>query len=239
MTKVKVEKILAISFIGFIITFILLSGGTTSLTAGQPTLVSKTEVNFEKRLQTLEDDLVSGSITKHEYDSLSDLLRLQIRRSEALKEEKPNPDRMPAWVTSLGIHEPQGMKFDPVFSHYTFFTDPTERFNSVSLVYTGEYEKAVEEAARIAANAKLTLSGDFRAIGSPARNEKAVKKNQVVRYLNYSLETNSQDFLISLQVDPSGRLTLMVTDNKQLNACLMAYEPLNIRENGDSKQKKQ
>jgi len=238
MRKIKVEKILIISFIGFIIAFFVIIGGNTVLQAGLPASVSRTEVNFEKRLQSLEDDLVSGSITKHEFDSLSDLLRIQIKRSEALKDENSNPDKIPVWVTKLGISEPFGMKFDEVFSHNNYVTDPSEGFNSVSLVYNGDYAQAVEEAARIAANAKLTSVGNFKTIGSPLRKA-ANNTNRFIRYLNYSLENTDKDFLISVQVEPSGRLTIMVTDNKQLNKCLMAYEPLNNRQNSASKRKKQ
>ena len=130
------------------------------------------------------------------------------------------------------------MKFDQDFSNSTSVADPSEGFNSVSLVYTGSYEKAVEEAAKIAAKAKLSVGGVFKAKGSPVKA--GVKKtNTSISYVNYSLDKSNQDFLISIQVEPSGLLTLMVTDNKQLNKCLLAYQPLNNRMNSDSKQKKQ
>ena len=112
MAKVKVEKILIISFIGFIITLFVGLGGNIVLKAGLPTSDSKTEVNFEKRLNSLEDDLLVGTISRPEYDSLVDELRLQIKRSDALKDENNNPDKIPDWVTKLGISEPEGMTFD-------------------------------------------------------------------------------------------------------------------------------
>jgi hypothetical protein len=238
MTKVKVEKILVISFIGLIFAFFVGLGGNFALKAGLPTSVSKPEVNFEKRLHTLEDDLVSGNITKYEFDSLSDILRIQIKHSEALKDESHNPDKIPDWVIRLGIKEPEGMKFDQDFSNSTSITDPSEGFNSVSLVYSGNYEKAVEEAAKIAANTKLSVGGVFKAIGSPVKPALS-SNNKAVSYMNYSLEKADQDFLISVQVEPSGLLTIMVTDNKQLNDRLLAYEPLNNRQNSASKRKKQ
>jgi hypothetical protein len=238
MTKLKVEKIIVISFIGLIVMFFVGFGGNIVLKAGLPSSVAKPEVNFEKRLQLLEDKLASGDITRPEYDSLTDQLRLQIKRSEALQNESHNPDKMPTWVSNLGIREPDGMKFDQVFSNYTSVDNPSEGFNSISLVYTGPYETAIDEASKIAAAAKLSAGGVFKAKGGPVRKY-VPRNNMPVSYLNYSLDKTNQDFLISLQVEPSGNLTIMVTDNKQLNARLLVYEPLNNRQHSTSKRKKQ
>ena len=238
MTNTKVEKIQIISFIGLIVIFLVGLGGNLVLKAGLPASVSKTEVNFEKRLQSLEDNLVAGTITKHEFDSLSDLLRIQIKRNEALKDENHNPDKIPDWVSRLGIIEPEGMKFDEDFSNSTSINDPSEGFNSVSLVYTGSYVKAVVEAAKIAANAKLSAGGVIKAKGGPVGSS-MTKNNSTISYMNYNLEKADEDFLISVQVEPSGILTIMVTDNKQLNNCLATYEPLNNHQNSALKQKKQ
>jgi hypothetical protein len=238
MTKVKVEKFLVISFIGLIVTLLVGLGGNIVLKAGLPASVSKTGVNFEKRLQSLEDDLVAGNITRYEYDSVSGVIHLQMQRAAVLREDSHNPERMPDWVIELGISEPDGMKFDQVFSNFTSSDDPSEGFNSVSLVYTGNYEKAIEEAAKIASAAKLFPGGIFRAKGSPVKNQN-LSSNPEISYLNYSLGNTNLDFLISIHVEPSGRLTIMVTNNRQLNERLLVYGPLNNRQNGSAKQKKQ
>ena len=238
MTKIKFEKFLVISFIGLIVTFFVGLGGNIILKAGLPASVSKTEVNFEKRLQVLEENLVSGAISKSEFDSLSDILREQKYRTEAFLEENHTPHKIPDWVTKLGISEPQNMKFDQVFSDFTSVDDPSEGFNSVSLVYTGSYETAIKEAASIAEKVNLFHSNNFKAKGSPVRNY-AKDANPVVRYMNYSLGKADNEFLISVDVEPSGRLTIMVTDNKQLNERLLVYEPLNNRQNSVAKLKKQ
>ena len=130
------------------------------------------------------------------------------------------------------------MKFDPIFSNYTSIDDPSEGFNSVSLVYTGSYEQAIEQAEKIAVSAKLSAGRIFKAKGSPASKEN-VKPGSSASYLNYSLGNTNHEYLISVQVEPSGRLTIMATDNKQLNERLLAYEPLNNRQNSAAKRKKQ
>jgi hypothetical protein len=238
MTNFKVEKNIVISFIGLIFVFLVGLGGNIVLKAGSPSSGTKTEVNFEKRLQSLEDDLVAGNISKNEFDSLSNQLHTQLERNAALQDESHNPDKMPEWVSKLGVTEPDGMKFDQVFSNYTSVDDPAEGFNSVSLVYSGSYEKAMKEAARIASDAKLAIGCVFKAKGGPSKFD-GLNSICGISYVNYGLSKTDQDFLISVQVEPSGLLTIMVTDNKQLNKCLLAYEPLNNRHNSKSKQKKQ
>lgn len=238
MIKIKVGKIKIISFIGLIIVFFIGIGGNFILKAGLPSSVSKTEINFENRLQQLEDDLQAGTISRNEYDSLVQLLRIQKSNSETLTEVSHFAEELPEWVIALGISEPENMKFDPVFSDYTSVDDPAEGFNSVSLVYNGSYNDAMKEAARIAAETKLYIGNNFKAKGAPA-----VKSNQLLTkgicYLNYSLDDTDKDFLISVEVEPSGRLNIIVTDNKQLNNRLLVYTPLNNRQNSESKPKKQ
>ena len=238
MTGIKIEKIIIISFIGLIVAFLVGLGGNIVLKAGLPTSAKGAEVDFEKRIKSLESDLVAGYITRHTFDSISEQLHLQIERKEALKENNHSLEKIPDWVVQLGIGQPNGMKFDPIFSDYTSIDSPSEGFNSVSLVYNGSYEVAVAEAFKIAESAKLSLAGVLKMKGRPVLKART-KHNPEISYLNYSLGNTDKDFLISVQVMPSGRLTIMVTDRKQLNKRLLVYEPLNIRNNNSSKRKKQ
>lgn len=238
MIKKKIEKIIIISFIGlFVVIFVGLSGNIV-LKAGSPATVSKTEINFEQRLQSLEEDLASHKISRTEYDSLSSQLYTQKQRNEALLEENNKIDKIPGWASKLGISAPVGMRFDPVFSNYTTIDDPTEGFNSVSLVYTGTYENAINAASKLADAAKLSAAGNYTAKGSPKRKD-VQQTNAEVSYLNYSLGNTDMDYLISVQVEPSGRLIIMATDNRQLNDRLLTYEPLNNHEKSEPKRKKQ
>jgi hypothetical protein len=238
MTGLKIEKIIIISFIGLIVAFLVGLGGNIVLKAGLPTSVNRAQVDFENRLKSLENNLDEGSITRHEYDSISNLLRLQISNTEASKDEAHNLDKIPDWVSKLGITQPTGMKFDPTFSDYTSEDSPSEGFNSVSLVYDGTYEVAVAEAKKIAESAKLTLAKTLKQRGRPIAKAKT-KNNPEISYLNYSLGNTDKDFLVSVQVMPSGRLTIMVTNRKQLDERLLTYDHLNNRKNSKAKQKKQ
>jgi hypothetical protein len=238
MTKLKFEKIIIISFIGLIVAFLIGLGGNAVLKAGLPSSAKETEVDYENRLKLLENNLLEGNITRNEYDSISNIIHLQIQSSVASRDEAHNLDKIPDWVVELGITQPNGMKFDPTFSDYTSVDSPSEGFNSVSLVYNGTYEVAVAEAAKIAESAKLSLAKNLKQRGRPIVKTK-IKSNIGISYLNYSLGNTDKDFLISVQVAPSGRLTIMVTNSKQLNERLLAYEPINNRKNSKAKQKKQ
>ena len=238
MTKLKIEKIIIISFIGLIVAFLIGLTGNVVLKAGLPFSTKRIEMDFEKRLKSLENDLAEGAISRHEFDSVSEKLHLQIERNEASVEENHKLGEMPNWVSQLGIIQPDRMKFDPTFSDYTSVDSPSEGFNSVYLVYTGSYDVAVAEAKKIAESASLTPAELLKMVGRPI-TAKALKGNPEISYLNYSLGDTEKDYLISVQVMPSGRLTIMVTDHKQLNERLLAYEPLNNRKNSTSKRKKQ
>jgi hypothetical protein len=205
---------------------------------GQNSHTEKTGINFEKRLQTLETELSENKISKTEYDSLAGIIYLQKQKSEVTEEESHSLEKIPEWVNKLGITTPENLKFDPVFSSATYADDPTEGFNSVTLVYTGTFENAAEDAAKIAANANLTIGGNFKSKGSPLR-EKSETTHSEISYLNYSLGNTDKDYLISVQVEPSGKLIIMATDNRQMNERLLSYEPLNNRQKNALKQKKQ
>lgn len=238
MIKVKLEKIIIISFIGLIGIFLAGLSGNIVSKAGQPESTSGPAVNIEERLHDLSAQLEAGKITKQTYDSLSGILRAQVRNMEAVADENHPLEKMPEWVSKLGIKDPEGMKLDLDFSSYTSVNNPSEGFNSVSLIYKGDYETAVREATKMADTLKLAVGGNFEAKGNP-REKMLPTHVGMLKFLNYSLENTDKDFLISVQVDPAGRLTLSVTDNRQLNARLLAYAPLNNRYHSVAKQKKQ
>ncbi len=237
MTKLRVKKVLFISLIGFILTVAAGIRGDIVLKAGSPATTSETDVNYEKRLRSLDADLQSGKLTKPEYDSLYLHLHDQMKRQEALQSDVNHPDKMPEWVRNLGVIEPSEMKFERVFSEFTSVENPSEGFNSVTLVYSGDYDIAINAAALIADSCHLHPGRNFIAKGSPFNNNGTIAKIPV-NYLNYSLGHADMDYLISVQVEPSGLLTIAVTDNKQLTARLLTYEPLNNRVSHLSKQKK-
>jgi len=237
MTRLRDRKLLIISLIGTILTVFAGLSGDIVLKAESPAHSTKSDFNFNESLHTLDADLQAGKLTKITYDSLYLQLHAQMKRRETLQADNHIPDKMPQWVRDLGMPVPENMVYEPVFSEFTTQEYPSEGFNSVNLVYTGNYEEAVKQAAKIAEACHLSKAGNFIAKGSPMVTE-TQEGSRPVSYLNYSLTHCDQDFLISVQVKPTGRMSISVTDNKQLTACLIASKPSNYRLNHQAKKKK-
>lgn len=134
--------------------------------------------------------------------------------------------RLPAWAKVLGLSEPKNMYLVKHSSHLTSAVDPREGFNSVTLVYTGAYENAMNQASHIAKAARLPKSKEYKALKRQARQAGHNYKAKGIAYMNYDLSTRDIKFLIYVRVDEKGKLTLSATDMKQMNYQLkrLAFE---------------
>ena len=102
-------------------------------------------------------------------------------------------------------------------SHLTSAVEPTEGFNSVTLVYTGTYENAMKQASRIAKAARLPKSKEYKALKRHAKRSGHGYKAKGITFMNYDLSTRDINFLVYVRVDEQGKLTLSATDMKQMN----------------------
>jgi len=130
---------------------------------------------------------------------------------------------VPDWAKELGLSEPQNMKLLADMSHLTSAGEPAEGFNSVTLVYSGNYDTAMNQARSIAKAAKLTPSKEYIALKKQAAHSGQHNMVKGIAYLNYDLSTRDIDFLIYVQVDEKGMLTVSVTDMKQMNLQLSKH----------------
>ena len=124
---------------------------------------------------------------------------------------------LPDWAKRLGLSEPKNMKLVPDMSHLTSAVMPGEGFNSVTLVYSGNYDTAMNQATRIAKAAKLPPSKEYKAFRKQAIHAGHVNMVKGIAYMNYDLSTRDTNFLIYVQVDEKGMLTVSATDMKQMN----------------------
>ena len=122
---------------------------------------------------------------------------------------------LPQWAQQLRLTEPSGMKLDPDYSQMTTVDNPDEGFNSVLLVYLGDYELAMKEAARIAKIANIPLGKDYiQAVElSKTYNTTPIKG---VAYMNFDPFIEDKDFNISITVDEAGMLTISAVDVIQM-----------------------
>jgi hypothetical protein len=141
--------------------------------------------------------------------------RLQLRMQNL-----STADYLPAWAKNIGLSIPVNMEIDAQYSHMTSENDQAGMFNSVTLVYQGEYETAINEAKRIAAEANIPLSTSWQ------KNMEMSKKlgNPVpkgVTYMNYDFGMDQNvDYLVVVEVDPSGKLTISAADARQMRSLI-------------------
>jgi hypothetical protein len=124
---------------------------------------------------------------------------------------------LPEWAKQLGLVEPLNMELIPEKSHLTSAEEPDEAFNSVTMVYSGNYDTAMNQASRIAKIANLPLSKEYKASLRQAERAGRADRLKGIAYMNYDLSTRDIDFLIYVMVDDKGMLTLSATDMKQMN----------------------
>lgn len=130
---------------------------------------------------------------------------------------------LPDWAKKLGLIEPQNMQLVANMSHLTSVVEPAEGFNSITLVYSGNYETAIKQSSRIARSAKLPLSKEYKARKKQAERAGHGIMVKGIAYMNYDLSTRDIDYLIYVTVDDKGMLTISATDMKQMNLQLSKH----------------
>lgn len=233
MNKQLFEKLFIVSIFGVLITIFLGLVGYDSLRAALPFLPSaKNNANAE--VVQLERNFAEGIISKHEYDSLSVIYKTKLSKSLDFNDKLLKKIEIPNWLKNLGFEPPKDMQIEPIFSEITSVKNAQEGFNSVELVYLGNYDTAVARATQYAKN--LNLEKHSLVLQSEKSNSTGARFP--LTFLNYHLGKPESEYLISVQVLASGKLTVMVTNNKQLNDRLLTYQPLNTRIKSPANHKK-
>jgi hypothetical protein len=136
---------------------------------------------------------------------------------------------LPVWARKLGLREPKNMHLIKGMSHLTSAVEPREGFNSVTLVYSGNYDTAMNQARRIARAARLPQSKEYKSLSKLARRRSHANRIKGIAYMNYDFSTRDTDYLIYVKVDEKGMLKLSATDMKQLNLQLNKHKGIGNR----------
>lgn len=136
---------------------------------------------------------------------------------------------LPVWAKELGLSVPQNMQLIAKKSHLTSVIEPSEGFNSITLVYSGNYETAMKQSSRIARGAKLPLSKEYKARKKLAKRAGHGNIVKGIAYMNYDLSTRDIDFLTYVTVDENGVLTISTTNMKQMNLQLSKHAEVTKR----------
>ncbi len=170
---------------------------------------------LQKELDQLEHQRAEGSISEEEFNIRANELKDTYGRALAKRDNLKPATGLPQWAVQLGLTEPQGMTLDQAFSQITSVENNDEGFNSVTLVYTGNYEHAINEATRIARLAGIPLGKDFVQARELAKTYSSSPVKGIA-FMNFDPYLKDAPVNISITVDEVGVLTISAVDVEQM-----------------------
>ncbi|HOI33308.1 MAG: hypothetical protein PHG67_09500 [Bacteroidales bacterium] len=170
---------------------------------------------MQAEVDRVEKSRASGDLTDEEADEQLNEVKQTFGRVIARRSNINPATSLPGWALALGLSEPHGLLLDKDFSQLTSINNPEEGFNSVLLVYNGDYEKAMAEASRIASQAGIPLSKDYKQAVELAKTYNTTPLKGVA-YMNFDPFVSDADFNISVTVDETGMLTISAVDVAQM-----------------------
>lgn len=171
------------------------------------------EIN--EKIQLVEQQFERGIITQQRRDGLITALNEQYKKYISLDGEQALAYLFPEWAIELGLSEPVGLINDTDNSYQTDESDPKDGYNSILFVYKGSYKTALKEAARIAREANIPMSENYKkAQELSERLGKEIEGMKGMTYMNYQFgnKNDGQKYHISINVDENGKLTMTIVD---------------------------
>lgn len=167
-----------------------------------------------EQAQTLLDQLQQKyvDLTSSPKDSLED----QFASLQKIFDKKSIASyTLPLWAKRLGMSYPKHMTLNTSLSKSTITDEQTSRI----LVYTGDYDIALQQAKLIAQKAKLHVSKDFAQAQALAKigNVEYISGLDIgglskgIVYLNHELLDTKVENILSVSVDQYGTLTIETT----------------------------
>lgn len=170
---------------------------------------------LQKELDVLEQQRAEGKISDEEFNVRANEVKDTYGRALAKRDKVTPANGLPQWALQLGLTEPQGLTLDAAFSQVTSVQNKNEGFNSVTLVYTGNYEHAMGEATRIARQAGIPLGKDFVQARELAKTYSSTPVKGIA-FMNFDPYVKDAPVNISITVDEMGMLTLSAVDVEQM-----------------------
>ncbi|MDP3444159.1 MAG: hypothetical protein Q8T08_14985 [Ignavibacteria bacterium] len=170
---------------------------------------------MQNELDIVEQKRANGELSDAEYSAKSNEIKETYGRALARRDNVKPVSGLPQWANDLGLSEPQGLALDVEFSQITSVENKDEGFNSVLLVYNGNYEIAMREAERIARQARIPLSKDFLDAQQITEAYSSTKIKGVA-FMNFDPFVKDAPINISITVDETGVLTISAVDVEQM-----------------------
>ena len=161
---------------------------------------------FEK-MSEIQEKLMRGEITEEEAERMAE----EMVPTGAVS-QRDMPKGLPRWAKNLGLSEPKGMELDRPNSYETSIGNQYETFDSIDLVYRGDFETARSEAARIAEETNMPMVKLFGML---------VDYEDLVQYGNAIGDSYSEDLEFTILIEASieegeGRLSINAINQKQM-----------------------
>lgn len=170
---------------------------------------------MQSEVDNIERKRALGEITDTEADQQLNEVKETYGRVIARRSNVNPATALPEWAKQLGLTEPEGLLVDPDYSQLTSVNNPDEGFNSVLLVYTGDYSTSMREAQRIAKRANIPLSKDYLQAVELAKTYSS-EPIKGIAYMNFDPFVSDATFNISITVDETGMLTISAVDVNQM-----------------------
>lgn len=171
---------------------------------------------MERDIDKIEEERALGIISDDEAIEKLNEINNTLGRQIAKTTNNNSVIGLPRWARKLGLTEPMGLVFDNDFSQATSERNEIEGFNSVILVYHGNYNTSMNQAAIIAKKANIPLSQDYKD-AIKLKEEYGVETIKGASYMNFEIGAdNNPQYNISITVDNDGTLTINATDTEAL-----------------------
>ena len=171
---------------------------------------------MQQDMDQVEKERALGNITDEEAVERLNEINNTTGRQIAKSANNHPVNGLPRWSRKLGLTEPTGLNFDRDFSQSTSENNSNEGFNSIIMVYHGDYEMAMSQAEIIAKRANIPLSQDYEDALTLSR-EYGIETIKGASYMNFEIGgENNPKYNISITVDDDGTLTINATDTEAL-----------------------
>lgn len=171
---------------------------------------------INEQIGEIESKVDSGLLSREQGNRLIEEINETYRR-ELARLANINPARtLPQWAVDLGLSTPEGLILDPDYSSTTSSNDPEYGYNSVKLVYRGNYEKSLKEADKIARKAGIPMSTEYAEAYEKAEKYPSILDEiRGIAYMNYDFDNRDSKNKISITVDENGVLIIYAIDEEQ------------------------
>jgi len=170
--------------------------------------------SLAKQQARINSERDAGKISDSEAKNRLDIIERTLGRKVARTTNLHPAMNLPGWAKDLGLAMPNGMKLDTDYSQATSEKNQDEGFNSVVLVFNGNYKTAMQQAAIIAKDAQVPLTKEYKT----AFEMKKKYGDEIIKgavYMNFDLGNPVQPkYSIAITVSENGTLTISATDSK-------------------------